>query len=998
MSNGPLFKTAQMSSLKTFSSVRTVFLSLFFVCVLSQRATPPPSTPATKFRDVVFNHSTFNFSSFNITPFDVFTYVDNVTLSLVPQLVFSFVSNYFYSLVRVILFSSASLCFLYYLLFRVFRVAFRLPCFFLKLFFRGCNRRCCRVIRRLPRVVNDFSYLTPSQREELHKLLDLVKQGGETPSVGAGVSSTPSPPDLASPHSNTLDGLPPDVAPTTVDVIPPVDTLASCMKDEQSFANIATDACMTVIKVPWSSPCPEAEQFNIIDRSLTTAAYVATIPAGAAFNRYFSAFSTLVAASPRFKKLITRFAHVRFDSRIIIVPSNAIGITGVVKFDYDNNNDPTYTPPVNSNRAWNATCPQLFYSLGDTKHVAFEIPFPFNCDWLEGGYFPDAGGYFNCTNFTPIATATGAATTVSFDIYLAFDKVYGRCPIGQAYNAQGLVDIKNITIDSIRDSTLPMNMRGDEIKLEAPNLPIGLDNPADTRSFQRVHVALYSKRKNKGDVDLTRATFNNSDLSFAPIEGLDEMSISALMEMPQLVDSFNISTATVPGTKMLEASVVRTPDTANRGFINGTLQWHLWTSCTKWAADSIRLHIIKPAASFMTGKLLLIYSPSNFSNGTTFTFANNFKTNTGLDVFGFPGMLIDLSNMETESVLEFPCVSTSKGIMSPLFSAYRPIKTTNAGVQKFGGQYAIYCVMAPSPTVTIPTTTTIRVSMSFKNFRMIYPLNSPYDTLSIQSARVMASVPSDPVPNFWDDALSVKQFAMQYYHLSVVPIKTVGLYQRFDMNDVIKQIPVLRWYSRFTGSIRLRITMAERDNNPTDGLGLKFNVFPYVPNVSVGIENAWRSQVAFENATILGPPNNDYIPSGGTVPISGNIPIQQTSTISAPQQYVWHTPMQVCVSQRSPEAILEIPIITAGKWLDVCTTQQFVLTAVFNNGFPTIVPADPALTASVKFEVSVGDDFRAFGLVNKYNGSADAPGSTTSVVNFPLGTAAPPIPGPVLPH
>lgn len=925
-----------------------------------------------------------------------FFFLDGMVVDNTPDSIFKFVYNYFYSLLRVLFLSIASF-FFSYLLYSYFIkfLVFRMPCFVYRLAFQRCTRRCCMAIRRLPKPTNDFTYLSPVEREQLRRLLTAQ---GDTPSASDVAPPNKEAPDIGSLTTNTISG-DVDVAKAELTPMPITDPLASCEQQEECFANIATDACVVSVP-PYLRFDIDAEKYRIDDKSLMTTSYVASYVWNGSSSSNYIFYHDLITASPRYKKLITRFAHIRYDARIIIVPSNAIGVLGVVKFEWDY--EPSFSTLQASTvqSAYHALGPHCFYSLGDTKHVVFDVPFPYNTEWIENGYNTDAGGRLLMGATIPLSSATGAATSVRFDVYVAFTKVYGRCPIGQSYQAQGLIDVKNITIDSIRDSSLPMNMRGDDYKFEAPNLPIGFDSPADTRSLHAVKSTIYSKRNLKGDVDLTRMTFNACDMSYCPATGLDEMSIPLLMEKPNLHTFANVTTSSQSGGLILTSTVIRPPNNPDRAIVNGTLQNTLLNSCMFWTCETIRFHIVKPAASFLTGKLFFCYTPLNVGNtaGTgAFGFPTNFKAATGLDVLGFPGMIIDLSNSEVETIVEVPFTATASKAVSPNYHDHAIV--SGRGVRwSRGGTYALYCMQVPSPNVNIPASVPIRIFLSFKGFKPVYPMNTPFDTLSIQSARLTKSVSSDTVSPHIDDALSVKQYCLAYWHMFSAGIKYTGAFQPYQMFEVLQTIPYLRWYSRYTGSIRIRFTYAPKSSSLMDKPpGIKINIYPYVPVTSAATENAWRAQLGIEYTLSNRPPTTDYVPSGGTSNIASQMPLQRSSDISAGYQYLLPTPLQLCLGERAPEGIIEIPIISPGRWLDRNNNQRFIITVSLNGGYYDNNNFPDATLFSLRAELAVGDDFRAFGLENQYRGSFDGVGGTTSVVDFPAGTPNPPIPAVYLP-
>jgi hypothetical protein len=129
---------------------------------------------------------------------------------------------------------------------------------------------------------------------------------------------------------------------------------------------------------------------------------------------------------------------------------------------------------------------------------------------------------------TPLLPATGAPTTVNFEIYATLMNL--QFVETAPYYSQGLFswgETNNVTykLENIRDSTLPINVSGDSLSASA-TIPFGFDNPSDTRNPSTMLQSVYQKIASYANVlNVFRASTQPERLETFNKERMHEMRL-----------------------------------------------------------------------------------------------------------------------------------------------------------------------------------------------------------------------------------------------------------------------------------------------------------------------------------------------------------------------------------------------------------------------------------------------------------------------------------------
>lgn len=859
------------------------------------------------------------------------------------------------------------------------------PLWLLRLIYGGASNCARRIIRVLPCCRQDFPSLTGNERAYIRKLMKAQSLETDIPldkylaePVADHHGNMPSEETANKPRVASKPSISAGIALKTkfkeeairvralrsscITVAPPCPTALDPSCGDSCMGTIAAGEQTVVVPARYkSSDVPS--RYLIDDPSLTSAAWIQEVTistsTGASANSF--AMNSLFGKSPRVLKLFTRFVQTRFDCKVSIVPRVAQGTIGtwIVSMEECPQTLRTATTNIDSVPFMSRSA---LINIGSPTTIVFDVPFPFNTTWIDGGYMADRG---NALTFNPlilITNATGAPTTITFDIFLQLTRVYARIPMAQQVSAQGLFNMNTINISDLRDSTLPLNILGDEMSNTFPAL--GFDYPGDTRQVTTMRQTPFQKCANtRGVLDVTRMTFNARDMPAAPITfAVDEMDINYIMSIPfKCLDSV-VSTTSASGVFITSFPIIPSIGETNRAWRNGTLQWYIMCSSYHFTADYIKIKIIKPAGPFMTGKLLVVYNPSNYAQGAAFTWPSNMKTTTTWDVSGFPGAIVDFSCPECEFELKFPfCPAMEMGISPMMLNQYY-------GALGYGvisnnlGSIAIYCLQAPSVNVNIPVNTYFKAYQSFEGYRPYNPICCPYNTLSPQGAELMLNVKSLPPDLDNDDAISIKQYCMQPWPFATYEILANGASIPFYCTTAINAIPPLRWYNRFIGSLRFRFTwqpiICPDANSNLLKPSLRINIWPQGNDLP-------SAQVQSNDLAIRG----NYWDYSNVNPVA---PPVQTSNMTAryttARCYSAMAPVaNITLTPESPEQIVEVPMVNVANWIDTLNdptiVMQFMPTSIFNWNNSNEI-------GNLIIDVMVGDNFRAFGLSNDFSGKA----------------------------
>jgi hypothetical protein len=218
--------------------------------------------------------------------------------------------------------------------------------------------------------------------------------------------------------------------------------------------------------------------------------------------------NTTIASNNNYKRMFIDKRFASYDIRFTINVTGNPFVTGLIAFanipNYQSiptgpqDQDPIVIGPLYGNKLQRILAmDHILVDLSVDGVYTIDMPFTYYRSMIScfdyATRFPWAY-LFGCV-LTPLLPATGAPTTVNFEIYATLMnlKFVETAP----YYSQGLFswgETNNVTykLENIRDSTLPINVSGDSLSASA-TVPFGFDNPSDTRNPTTVLQSVYQK-------------------------------------------------------------------------------------------------------------------------------------------------------------------------------------------------------------------------------------------------------------------------------------------------------------------------------------------------------------------------------------------------------------------------------------------------------------------------------------------------------------------------
>jgi len=242
----------------------------------------------------------------------------------------------------------------------------------------------------------------------------------------------------------------------------------------------------------------------------------------ASFRQYD--FPTVVAASKQFKTIFKNYQFARFDVQLKFILSGSVQQTGlfaatVVPYSvsrisrFENNNEfyRGLSHPLANN-----------YCLlrPNKESVAIvDVPWISNRNFMEDNRantgleaFARTYDLYSSVHFNiliPLASSTTGASSCTVSVYASITNLRADVmAIPQMFDT-----VSNVTIDKMRDSTLPVNMTGQALDFKA-SVPFGMDKPSDTRNYEAMYSRTYQNFSNaKSTVVANRMSLVGHDVN-----------------------------------------------------------------------------------------------------------------------------------------------------------------------------------------------------------------------------------------------------------------------------------------------------------------------------------------------------------------------------------------------------------------------------------------------------------------------------------------------------
>jgi len=286
--------------------------------------------------------------------------------------------------------------------------------------------------------------------------------------------------------------------------------------------------------------------------------WATTSTAGSLLYRFD--FPDLIFKIDRFTKMLKRFTFFRGTFRLRVELNGtdmhagqlmlAVRPNTLLPRDPSNSGTPSLNNLMQNNHitllARANTVAEIevpWYSVYDYMSTENSIPAPYDA----------------CTNET-YATAwlvvrnvlnpgTSASTSLGWTAYVNACDIHMSIPKPSLGFAQGLIDVTNInqTLNNVTDSTLPINMEGDDFDVTALDLPTDPMNPTTV-----THRNFSSLSSCKGVVPTERMSMYPETMTICRYSSfetnVDEMLLSNLITIPSMLTPFTISTTSTFGT------------------------------------------------------------------------------------------------------------------------------------------------------------------------------------------------------------------------------------------------------------------------------------------------------------------------------------------------------------------------------------------------------------------------------------------------------------------
>lgn len=641
-----------------------------------------------------------------------------------------------------------------------------------------------------------------------------VEPGGSGPSVSLeqAPAETGSMPSVVDPYSEIV-----------VDSKPPSTADASVNGDDtecNGTRNTMFSGQVTRVTLPYRRRRPPSDmvyrsnssEFNtnaLVDSFVISNASVA----GSVV--YEKSVMELIALSPKFNYIRTLWTYFRFGIKITVQPTVNPMASGV--FAASLSSYSAFLAPTISSRAlWyvNLGCfPTVYMQCSSNEHAELVVPDVALDRWINNEYIGGASVTSLTTNslgrlsvfcICPYSANSGGPSQIRYNIFVQLVDIHCKWPQMSRYTAQGIIDINTSVnvIDKMRDSSLPVDMRGGDGAISASGF--GFDYPSDPRQYNGMLRRVFQKmHATRGKLDVSRTTFNQCDSSSFPFVGTDEMSIKWLMSRRSFVQTNTLNTANNPFDLITSFRI--TPDTVTSVVDTPSVQKTLFQLGNFVEFDELVFTFIVPKVPFQNGKYLVtvvsgLGTPPQI-------------TSTNVNLSSAPSLVIDLSAPGAMHEFRIPFT-----LLSEYFPSGAGLRYQRHAIPKL----AIYTINPITATLTAPSSVTMSIWRHFENYRVIQPHNNMVTQGGeCESTGAKINIAPDSVfTRKVDDGISLKQFMEPFvfagiYELKLDSLKDCSL--TVSKSALIRSLPFGQWYRFWNGSLRLGVQVIPYfDGAPTD--------------------------------------------------------------------------------------------------------------------------------------------------------------------------------------
>lgn len=530
---------------------------------------------------------------------------------------------------------------------------------------------------------------------------------------------------------------------------------------------------------------------------------------------YNNSIANLIAASPKFNFIRTLWTYWRFGVKVTIQPTVNPMASGV--FAASISSYPSFDPlTINARQVWyrNLGCfPTVYMQCSSNAHAELVIPDAVLDRWLNNEYISGAStitlqsmtlGHIGVFCICPYNTNTGGPSAIRYNVYVQLVDVHCKWPQVARFLTQGIIDINTSVnvIDKMRDSSLPVDMKGGEGAISASGF--GFDYPSDTRQYQGMWRRVFQKmHATRGKLDVVRATFNQCDTAAFPFVGEDQMSIKWLMSRQNFVRAQVISTSNIPFDLIFSQRII--PDVLDVNNDTDSIQTGLFQLGQFMEFDEIVFTFYVPKVPFQNGKYLVTLT-SGVNTPPQLTSAY-------LNMASAPSLVIDLS--APGAVHEFRVPFT-------LLSEFFPSGQSTVFQRHAIPRIAMYTINPITATLTAPSSVYFSMWRHFENYRIVQPTNN-FVTQAGDCTSTGCAVNIQPDSVFTrkiDDAISIKQLMEPFVFAAIYELKldsTKDCSLTITTSALLRSLPFGQWYRFFNGSIRLGLHIIPYyEGAPTD--------------------------------------------------------------------------------------------------------------------------------------------------------------------------------------
>lgn len=500
--------------------------------------------------------------------------------------------------------------------------------------------------------------------------------------------------------------------------------------------------------------------------------------------------------------------------------------------------------------------------------------------------------------------------------------------------AQMFDNVVNNTISEMKNSTLPIDMKGDDLNLKFGGM--ALDLPSDTTNPIRVLTTSMQKLNHStGYMDVHRCSLLGKDQNLidpACIQTVDEASLEFFKKKFSTLTTFSMSASTARGALLKTFPLSPIPYAPSRTTLVHAI---LARMCTYWNGGlKYKIRVSAPPASAGTLFVGFFYG-THVSEGATRISAvpDNLYSSlqSGLDKFkllNMPGKFIELNDEHDEHIFEVSYVAPFNALYTTR-NLHKKIPGTNTS-HWFNdlnsmGTMALYCAAPLARSNAAPSEINIQVSYSFGDDFALTNFG-PIDTIAYVESTISRIAQPTAHPSMHNDFFTnLRQYWMRFHHVNTVLLNHPVASYRMPYHALISYLPLANLYAGSVGAVRLALRVV----NPGTAKGMVVRTYSHFndsppaedtapPNASLGVHNVESTAGSntayhglYDAGRSTGPHtkvltdngieryyNSEYNTAGGT----GGYTVNFDGMTS--QNEVWFS------FDQDKEKILEIPIFT----------------------------------------------------------------------------------------